>query len=116
MAPRNDLVAGGEAAHAWAGLLDHSGQVEAEDGGQHGPGVGRRPGPDLGIQRVHPAGGHPDQDLAVAGHGLVDLGQGQVAAELLEYHRMHGSEHPIRPVRIRTPPTCTRPASPRPAS
>jgi len=26
-------------------------------------------------------GGRPDQDLAATGHGLVDLGQGQVAAQ-----------------------------------
>ena len=36
----------------------------------HGP-----PGEAPGV------GGRPDQDLAATGHGLVDLGQGQVAAQ-----------------------------------
>ena len=59
-----DLVAGPEGGDAGADLLHSSCHVDAEDGGQGLLRMSCFSGADLDVERVHTAGGDPDQNLS----------------------------------------------------
>ena len=68
-----DVVTGPEVLDAGPGLLDRTGQIEAEDGGRPDPRVRGLSGADLGVQGIDPAGLDPDQDLSRLRCGPGDL-------------------------------------------
>lgn len=85
-----DLVADFESGDVGTDLFDHTGEVEAEYGGQDGPGVCGLARPDLEVERVHSAGRDPHQDLARFGGGPGELFEYQGCPELFEDRCAHG--------------------------
>jgi hypothetical protein len=68
-----DLVADVEPVDAGTQLDHGPGEVDAEDGRCHHLRGCRVADLDLEVERVHRAGGHPDENLAGAGNGAGDV-------------------------------------------
>src|SRR6266478_4637388 len=87
-----DLVAGGELGHAGADLVDHAGELDAEQRRQrrakhrlHGAGA------HLGVEQIHADRAHAHAHLAAAGVRLGRLGRVEHlgAAESIDLHGLH---------------------------
>ena len=76
------MVALLDGAHALAEALDDAGALVAEHGRGVAARVGARGGVEVGV--ADPAGLEPDEHLARAGLGQIDLLHGERGAELLQ--------------------------------
>jgi len=79
-----DLVAGREIVDTFADGLDRAGQIKTQYCGELALGMACLTGLDLGVERVHPAGRDPDQDLTWTGRGFGTVGEDQGSAELFQ--------------------------------
>ena len=73
--------------HEHRPAVDVAGPLGPRHPGKVGPGRARRTAGDPDVERVHRGEGHVDQDLAVAGDGVVDGVDLEVATDLVQAGR-----------------------------
>jgi hypothetical protein len=79
---RHDVVAGGDARHALADLLDHAGPLVPQHGGRVAGRVGPAGRVEVGV--THAAGGQPHEHLATPGPVELDVLDDERLGELLQ--------------------------------